>query len=171
MSNSLDHFHSSAVGVISGAGSYADGTTATLSAYAKKGYVFRYWLKDGAEFDGNGTNQISVTVNDDSTYTAVFGEAGAKVNGVAVNVSCGQDATACGVVGMRICVRDGTTYLVVHAYALTGYAFIGWAIDGDLSTTYTTDTVFIPYAEALGKLVTAQFAKMNLDNENFDLNN
>lgn len=54
------------MGSVSGMGSYANGTTATLQAEAAEGYLFTGWS------DGNIENPRTVTVTSDSTYTAVF---------------------------------------------------------------------------------------------------
>ena len=53
-------------GTVSGAGSYADGATATLTATPKEGYVFVKWQ------DGNTDNPRTITVTADATYTAEF---------------------------------------------------------------------------------------------------
>ena len=53
-------------GTVSGAGSYADGATATLTATPKEGYLFVKWQ------DGNTDNPRTITVTADATYTAYF---------------------------------------------------------------------------------------------------
>lgn len=171
----MESNNASAVGVISSSSSYEAGANVTISAYAKKGYSFMYWLKDNEAFAGNDTNEISVVVSGDCTYTAVFKEAGAKIEGVAVDMVCVSDTnlTGVGCVGMSSCTKNdaGTSYVIVNAYAMQGYRFIGWAINGDLSTTYTGDTVFIPYSEVQSKLITAQFEKLNSASANDEVTN
>ncbi len=53
-------------GTVSGAGSYADGATATLTATPKEGYLFVKWQ------DGNTDNPRTITVTANETYTAYF---------------------------------------------------------------------------------------------------
>ena len=53
-------------GTVTGAGTYADGATATLTATPKEGYLFVKWQ------DGNTENPRTITVTADATYTAEF---------------------------------------------------------------------------------------------------
>lgn len=55
-------------GVVTGGGTYDEGTTATLRAYPADGYVFKKWS------DNNTDNPRQVTVNGDASYQAIFGE-------------------------------------------------------------------------------------------------
>ncbi len=55
-------------GTVSGGGTYAEGTQATIEATANTGYTFKQWD------DGVTTNPRTVTVNSDVTYTATFTE-------------------------------------------------------------------------------------------------
>ena len=57
-------------GVVSGAGSYNAGTTATLTATANEGYTFVNWTKDGIE-ESNETT-YSFTVTEDALLVANF---------------------------------------------------------------------------------------------------
>ena len=54
------------LGTVSGGGSYASGSTATIKATPKAGCHFVQWN------DGNTNATRSVTVNADATYTATF---------------------------------------------------------------------------------------------------
>lgn len=56
----------SAMGTVTGGGTYAENATATLTATAKEGYQFVKWD------DGNTSNPRTITVTKDETYTAVF---------------------------------------------------------------------------------------------------
>lgn len=58
--------NNAAWGTVSGGGTYYEGTTATLTATASEGYHFVQW------HDGVTTNPRTVTVTEDSTYTAFF---------------------------------------------------------------------------------------------------
>ena len=55
-----------AMGTVTGGGTYAGGTTATLTATANDGYHFVQWQ------DGNTQNPRTITVTGDATYTATF---------------------------------------------------------------------------------------------------
>lgn len=55
-----------AYGTVTGGGTFAEGTTATLTATPKDGYMFEKWQ------DGNTENPRTVTVTADMTYTANF---------------------------------------------------------------------------------------------------
>jgi hypothetical protein len=57
----------SAMGTVSGGGDYVQGSTATLSATPNAGYRFLQW------HDGNTANPRTITVTQDTTFTAVFG--------------------------------------------------------------------------------------------------
>lgn len=55
-------------GVVTGGGTYAEGTTVTLTATANSGYKFVEWQ------DGNTDASRSITVTADANYTATFAE-------------------------------------------------------------------------------------------------
>ncbi|MBR2959706.1 MAG: leucine-rich repeat protein [Bacteroidales bacterium] len=56
------------MGTVSGGGTYAEGSTATLTATASNGYHFSHWQ------DNNTQNPRTVTVSANATYTAYFEE-------------------------------------------------------------------------------------------------
>lgn len=58
--------NSSTKGTVAGGGSYASGTSVTLTALPKSGYRFDHWQ------DGNKTNPRTITVTNNSSYTAYF---------------------------------------------------------------------------------------------------
>lgn len=58
--------YDSTQGTVSGMGSYASGTTATLRAMPAEGYLFSGWS------DGSTENPRTVTVTGDATYSANF---------------------------------------------------------------------------------------------------
>ncbi len=68
----IDHYdvdaysYNESQGSVEGTGSYAYGSTATLTATAKTGYHFTGWS------DGNDDNPREITVDDDYYYTAYF---------------------------------------------------------------------------------------------------
>lgn len=58
--------NSSTKGAVTGGGSYASGTSLTLTALPKSGYRFDHWQ------DGNKTNPRTITVTSSASYTAYF---------------------------------------------------------------------------------------------------
>jgi hypothetical protein len=102
-----------AMGSVSGGGTYPYGTNITLTATANSGYQFNNWN------DGNTDNPRTLTVTEDAVYTANFGE---KTFNVTTNVN---DP----LMGM---VTGGGTYpenstATVTAVANTGYHFTQWS--------------------------------------------
>ena len=61
-----------AVGTVSGAGTFAEGVTATLTATPNDGYAFVNWTKASDNEWTSTTNPLEVTVTADETYTANF---------------------------------------------------------------------------------------------------
>ena len=61
-----------AAGSVGGAGSYAEGASATLTATPNAGYAFLNWTKAGDAEWTSTTNPITVEVTGDETYTANF---------------------------------------------------------------------------------------------------
>ena len=57
----------SAMGTVSGGGQYEEGTSVTITAIPKSGYIFAYWS------DGTEQNPYTITVNSDINITAYFG--------------------------------------------------------------------------------------------------
>lgn len=57
----------SAMGIVSGGGQYEEGTSVTITAIPKSGYIFAYWS------DGTEQNPYTITVNSDINITAYFG--------------------------------------------------------------------------------------------------
>ena len=57
----------SAMGTVSGGGQYEEGTSVTITAIPKSGYLLAYWS------DGTEQNPYTITVNSDINITAYFG--------------------------------------------------------------------------------------------------
>ena len=72
---------SSAMGSVSGSGTYSAGQQITISATANNGYRFTQWN------DGNTDNPRTITVTEDATYTAMF----ASVTNIQSNIDEGID--------------------------------------------------------------------------------
>ena len=64
-------------GTVSGTGSFAAGTTTTLTAQANDGYVFDHWN------DNVTANPRTVTVNNNMSFTAYF-----NTNQYTITVNC-----------------------------------------------------------------------------------
>ena len=62
----------SAGGTVSGAGSYASGSTCTLTATPATGYEFTKWTKNGTQVSTNATYSFTVSAN--ATYVANFSQ-------------------------------------------------------------------------------------------------
>lgn len=58
-------------GSVRGGGTYASGTTVSLTATATTGYKFNYWTKNGARVPSTD-NPLSITVTANATYVAYF---------------------------------------------------------------------------------------------------
>ena len=72
---------SSAMGSVSGSGTYSAGQQITISATANNGYRFTQWN------DGNTDNPRTITVTENATYTAMF----ASVTNIQSNIDEGID--------------------------------------------------------------------------------
>ncbi len=107
-----------ASGTVTGAGSYGEGKSASISATAAEGYVFLYWD------DGNTSATRSITMNADKNYVAKFAKK---------NVKCVVNLSASPVAGGSV-VGEGN-YLTgascaVQAIPAEGYRFVKWS-DGN----------------------------------------
>ena len=105
-----------AMGIVSGGGSYAFNTTATLTATANTGYHFVQWT------DGDTNSFRTVTITDNATYMATFAP-----NQYVITASAND--TAMGI------VSGGGSYAYNSTATLTatanmGYHFVQWT-DGD----------------------------------------
>ena len=100
-------------GTVTGAGTYAYGTKATLTATPNDGYYFVQWS------DGNKDNPREVTVNQDSTFTAEFALKQFTVSTDAENGTVTGSGT----------YADGTK-ATLTATPNAGYYFVQWS-DGN----------------------------------------
>ena len=78
-------------GTISGAGSYASGTTCTLIATPAAGYEFTKWTKNGTQVSTNAT--YSFTVNANASYVANFTEVSTPDPGTATEITIGSGSS------------------------------------------------------------------------------
>ena len=110
------------MGSVTGGGSYASGTTATLTANPNSGYHFDHWQ------DGNTSNPRTITVSSDATYTAYFDVDQTSTN--APSIACvGVDLNNHNVV--RWAPREGVTSVMrynIYREGLGGYSIVGYVL-------------------------------------------
>ena len=122
------------MGYVTGAGTYAENTTATLTAVAYDGYHFVSWNT------GATTATITVTVTGDVTYTATFEED--EVAQYTITVLA-NDPTMGTVTGGGT-YDEGST-VTLGATANLGYHFVNWntgATTPSLTITVTGDATY-----------------------------
>ena len=115
-------------GTIQGAGTYAHGESATLTATAATGYTFTNWTKNGQVVSTNAS--YTFTVTSAASYVAHF-----TLNTYAIT------ATANPAVGGSI--QGAGTYnhgatVTLTATAATGYTFVNWTKGGTVVSTNAT---------------------------------
>ena len=149
---------------------YDANTQFTSTAYVSAvGYSLLYWQDDL----GNKIyeNPLNVTLTRDSVYTAVFGKA-VELNGVcAVDINLlGGDAETqvVGYVAMNGYSTNDVVDIHLWALASSGYKFEYWTIDGEIVTYNGTDpypdNCYLPIELVQGKIVVANFSKINNSN-------
>ncbi|MDR2804423.1 MAG: leucine-rich repeat protein, partial [Dysgonamonadaceae bacterium] len=132
------------MGVVSGSGSYAYNSTATISATANTGYRFVQWN------DGNTDNPRTVTVTSDISYTAEF-----EAEQYAVSVESG-DITMGTVSGSGSYAYNSTA--TISATANTGYRFVQWNdgnTDNPRTVIVTSDITYTAEFEVAGTAATS----------------
>ena len=141
------------MGTVTGGGSYAYGTTATLTATPATGYHFVQWN----DADTHATR--TVTVTGDATYTATFAYNPLTVTLAVNDTAMGTTNPAPGTYTFNV----GDT-VTATAIAATGHSFQTWVIPGITLPSLTDNplSVIIP-AEVAGMSinVTAQFTVNN----------
>lgn len=113
------------MGTAIGGGEFDEGASTTITAIPNNGYIFSYWEKDGAAFDGNDANPLTITVEDDAEYVAYFEEGTLPEYTITVNVEDPSMGSAIG----------GGTYaegsiVTITAIPNPGYVFQQWS-DGN----------------------------------------
>ena len=113
------------MGFVSGGGSYAANSTATLTATAHNGYHFVRW------HDNNTSNPRTITVTTDATYTAFFeSDGGDQPSDNAPSIACvGVDMNGNNVVRWE--PRQGTSPVRYNIYreGLGGYSIVGYVLN------------------------------------------
>lgn len=117
-------------GTITGAGSYASGSTCTLRATPNSGYTFVNWLENGTSVSTNATYSFTVTGN--RNLTAVFDVAPTNYTITATaNPSNGGSVDGGGT------YASGST-CTLRATANSGYTFVNWTKNGTQVSTNST---------------------------------
>ena len=118
-------------GSVSGAGTYIEGTTATLTATPSEGYFFVNWTENGAEVCT--TPVYSFVVDGDRTLVANF-----ILAPVFYNVTADVDPAGTGTVSGTGTYIEGTT-ATLTATANEGYYFLQWLNEnGDVVSSEST---------------------------------
>lgn len=124
-------------GSVTGAGSYVDGTKATLIA-TPGATIFDHWSKASDAGWSSTDNPLQVVVTANETYTAHF--IAATTYNITGAIASGQESY--GSItnsGVNIVVEDGEITFVATPNA--GYAFVKWQKDGVDFETSTSITV------------------------------
>ena len=127
-------------GTVTGGGTYACDTEITLTATPNGDYVFIKWLKNNEDFDGNSSNTLNITVEEDVTYTAVIEVA-------YIITTEANDATYGSVTSGGIYLQN-TSYTIT-ATANRGYTFTKWLKNGqDFTNNILSTQNFIATEDA-----------------------
>ena len=128
-----------AMGTIAGAGDYGKGSTATLTATPKDGYLFVNWTKGGEEVAT--TQEYSFTVTEAVELVANFEAAPEEVHNVTVSYKCGSNKIA---EDQTVAAVGETTPKTAEAPAIFGYTFSSWTLGaGVTSADATTNPISI----------------------------
>ena len=122
-------------GTVTGAGSYHENSTCTLTATANTGYSFTQWQ------DGNTDNPRTITVTGNATYTANF-----TLNSYEVTATA--NPTVAGTISGTGSYDHGTTASLT-ATANEGYTFTNWTKNGVSVSTNATYSFTVTEATAL----------------------
>ena len=144
------------LGTTFGSGTYQQGTNITIIAAPNTGYAFLYWLVsvNGATATRDYTNQQTITITANTTYTAVFGKG---IEGILVTSTYGGTAL---IVGDNFdSLSNSDTITLVATVCVTGYQFKHWQNqDGTiLASGEENKTYLIPKSQAMDSIITAVF--------------
>ena len=115
-------------GTVTGAGTYDEGATVTLTATANSGYTFSKWTKNGSQVSTSATYSFTATA--DAAYVAVFTQ-----NSYAISATA--NPTAGGTVSGAGTYTHGST-CTLTATAKSGYTFTNWTKNGSQVSTNAT---------------------------------
>ena len=129
------------MGSVTGGGTYAEGSTVTLTATPNNGYSFLRWREDN-----NTDNPRTITVTGDRTYTAIFQYTGGSEPQQYLVTVNSIDETMGTVTGGGL--FDEGTVTTIMATAKPGYLFVQWQ-DGNTqrirTITVTGDATYTAY--------------------------
>lgn len=134
-------------GTATGGGTFDCGQSTTLEATANTGYRLEYWEKDGSKLTGSDNQtSLSVAIDADATYTAVFVE---DTYTITVKINDANMGTILQPIPTTQTVPNGTEITLetepkTRPSTQCQYEFQGWQIDGsvysnDLLTTIVVD--------------------------------
>ena len=136
-------------GVVTGAGTYNHGATATLTATANTGYTFINWTKGNEVVATSAT--YTVTVTEAATYVANFELNSYAVTAIA-NPTEGGTTTGTGT------YNHGAT-ATLTATANTGYTFANWTKNGaEVSTTASMSVTVTEAADYVANFTLNSYA-------------
>lgn len=139
-------------GTISGAGSFKENTTATLTATTNTGYNFVNWTENGTVVSTDAV--YSFTVTEDRTLVANFEETPVTY----YTVTATANPTAGGTVSGAGDFEENAT-ATLTATANSGYNFINWMEDG---IEVSTDTVY-SFTVTEDRILVANFELLSID--------
>ena len=120
----------SAGGTVSGGGTFAAGSSQTVTATANSGYSFVNWTENGSVVSTSAS--YTFTLNSNVTLVANF-------TPVAIH-DCGQCLTQCRRHGQRRWHICGGQFATVTATANSGYSFVNWTANGSVVSTSASYT-------------------------------
>ena len=125
-------------GTVTGANTYTQGATCTLTATANTGYQFVNWTKNGSVVSTNAT--YTFTVNEAANYVANF-----ELMTYAITASA--NPTIAGTVTGANTYNYGQQCTLI-ATANTGYQFVNWTKNGSVVSTNKTYTFTVTESAA-----------------------
>ena len=145
-------------GTISGAGSYQQGQTCTLTATANTGYTFSNWTENGTQVSTDATYSFTVTGNRNLvahfTNTPVNYTVNATANPVAGGTVSGAGS-----------YQQGQT-CTLTATANTGYEFVNWTENGTQVSTNATYS----FTVTGNRTLVANFEEVSSSEYHWDVN-
>lgn len=109
-------------GTITGAGSYASGSTCTLHANANSGYSFVKWTRNGTQVSTNPNYSFTVTGN--ASYVAHFQQSTTNYT-----ITATASPSNAGTITGTGTYASGST-CTLHASPNSGYTFVNWLENG-----------------------------------------
>ena len=127
-------------GEVSGAGTYVPDATATLIATPNPGYIFSRWN------DGNKNNPRTITVTQDTSFTAYFGVC-SDTNVVETVIVCGSYTWIDGITYTES--NNTATYTLTNAAGCDSTVTLHLTINNPVHTS-TTETTCVSYTWTAG---------------------